>query len=52
MVSRPLPDCGESWDGLWCSSLTETSATGYNIHIIHVRPNGGVKRQHDYATGD
>ena len=35
-------------------SLTETSgsATGYDLYIIHARSDGGVKHQHDYATGD
>lgn len=31
----------------------ETSATGYNFHVIHaVRSDGGVKRRYNYAAGD
>lgn len=38
------------WDASQRSSLTETSATGYSLHIIHVRPNGGANSQYNHAT--
>jgi hypothetical protein len=52
MVSYSLCETSGPWDALRCLSLTETSATGYDLYIIYVRSNGGVKRQHNYATGD